>query len=243
MPRSVRSSEGALTKVLAPPSRRVRHPYHAQLTPPPPQVVVVGDASVGKSTIVTRFVGEMPADAIKEWNPSSTLGIDFRHKTIELSQLPPRVERSICPSDSSSCSSSTPLSQYGKQLEAHKAVTLQLWDTAGQERFRSIAHAFYRNAAGIVLVYDITNRRSWENVRNWAQSIDAKGDDGVIRVLLGNKSDKPRAERRVSHLEGEKLAEELGMKFFETSAFENVSCRATQLWVHADVTVCSHLRT
>ena len=182
---------------------------------------------MGKSTILTVFVGELSVDAIKEWNPSSTMGIDFRHKTIELSQLPPRVEHSIFPSDSSSCSTSTSLSLYGKQLEAHKAVTLQMWDTAGQERFRNIAHSFYRNAAGIILVYDITDRRSWENVRAWAQSIDDKGDDGVIKVLLGNKSDKPRAERRVSHLEGERLATELGMKFFETSAFENVSCRAT----------------
>ena len=53
-----------------------------------------------------------------------------------------------------------------------KTIKLQIWDTAGQERFRTITQAYYRGAMGILLIYDVTNTKSWSNVRNWVRNIE-----------------------------------------------------------------------
>ncbi len=69
-----------------------------------------------------------------------------------------------------------------------KTVTLQLWDTAGQERYRIITSSFYHNAHGVMIVYDVTNRESFENVGRWSQEVDRYLDVGV-KVVVGNKTD------------------------------------------------------
>mmetsp|Transcript_985 Transcript_985/g.2264 ORF Transcript_985/g.2264 Transcript_985/m.2264 type:complete len:206 (+) Transcript_985:52-669(+) len=98
-----------------------------------------------------------------------------------------------------------------------KTVKLQIWDTAGQERFRTIAAAYYRGAHGIVIVYDVTDESSFENVKSWMDEISKYGSDKVSKLLVGNKSDL--ADRRaIPEEDGRKLAESLGMKFLETSA-------------------------
>jgi Ras-related protein Rab-8A len=99
-----------------------------------------------------------------------------------------------------------------------KRVKLQIWDTAGQERFHTITQQYYRNAMGIILVYDVTNEESFNNIRRWAAQIAAHGADGADRMLLGNKAD--RAERVVDEAKGQALANEYGMPFMETSAKE-----------------------
>jgi len=101
-----------------------------------------------------------------------------------------------------------------------KRIKLQIWDTAGQERFRTITTAYYRGAMGILLVYDITNRLSFENIRGWNNNIEQHASDGVNKILIGNKSDWTD-KRMVTSEEGQALADELGMKFFETSAKMN----------------------
>uniref|UniRef100_A0AAY4AN69 Ras-related protein Rab-13 n=1 Tax=Denticeps clupeoides TaxID=299321 RepID=A0AAY4AN69_9TELE len=70
-----------------------------------------------------------------------------------------------------------------------KKVKLQIWDTAGQERFKTITTAYYRGAMGIILVYDITDEKSFENIQNWMKSIKENASAGVSRMLLGNKCD------------------------------------------------------
>ncbi|XP_054507129.2 ras-related protein Rab-13 isoform X1 [Agelaius phoeniceus] len=70
-----------------------------------------------------------------------------------------------------------------------KKIKLQVWDTAGQERFKTITTAYYRGAVGIVLVYDITDEKSFENIQNWMKSIKENASAGVERLLLGNKCD------------------------------------------------------
>lgn len=74
-------------------------------------------------------------------------------------------------------------------------VRLQVWDTAGQERFHAISVSYYRTAAGIMLVYDITRRRSFENIAKWLRKIDEHAKEDVIKLLIGNKCDMehPRA--------------------------------------------------
>uniref|UniRef100_UPI00358ED842 ras-related protein Rab-37-like isoform X3 n=1 Tax=Myxine glutinosa TaxID=7769 RepID=UPI00358ED842 len=96
-------------------------------------------------------------------------------------------------------------------------VKLQIWDTAGQERFRSVTHAYYRDAHALLLLYDITNRPSFENIRAWLTEIHEYAQQNVVIMLLGNKGDMT-TERVVKKDEGERLAKEYGIPFMETSA-------------------------
>ncbi|KAL7978072.1 hypothetical protein Chor_005059, partial [Crotalus horridus] len=98
-----------------------------------------------------------------------------------------------------------------------KRIKLQVWDTAGQERFKTITTAYYRGAMGIILVYDITDEKSFENIQNWMKSIKENASAGVERLLLGNKCDM-EVKRKVSRDQAEKLCREHGIRFFETSA-------------------------
>ena len=70
-----------------------------------------------------------------------------------------------------------------------KSVKIQIWDTAGQERYRTLTKAYYRGAAGIILVYDATDPVSFNNVSYWLQKIKKHGDENVEIMLLGNKVD------------------------------------------------------
>ncbi|XP_063327627.1 ras-related protein Rab-37-like isoform X2 [Pelmatolapia mariae] len=101
-------------------------------------------------------------------------------------------------------------------------VKLQIWDTAGQERFRSVTHAYYRDAQALLLLYDITSKPSFDNIRAWLTEIHEHAQKDVVIMLLGNKSDMA-AERVVKTEDGEKLAKEYGVPFMETSAKTGVN--------------------
>ena len=101
-------------------------------------------------------------------------------------------------------------------------VRLSIFDTAGQERYRTITASYYRGSQGIVLVYDITDRNSFESMRNWLEQIEQHADCHVMKVLVGNKCDLSSG-RKVDTAEGEALANEFGMKFYETSAQTGVN--------------------
>eukprot|EP00917_Polyrhabdina_sp_WS-2016_P028923 GHVP01061651.1.p1 GENE.GHVP01061651.1~~GHVP01061651.1.p1 ORF type:complete len:194 (+),score=34.32 GHVP01061651.1:459-1040(+) len=109
-----------------------------------------------------------------------------------------------------------------------KTVELQIWDTAGQERFRTITSAYYRGSMGIVLAYDITVRRSFENITRWIDNIRSNAPAEVCIILVGNKCDSDN-DRAVSVEEGQKLAEELGVSFLEASAKECINVDETFL--------------
>ena len=101
-------------------------------------------------------------------------------------------------------------------------VKLQIWDTAGQERFRTLTASYYRGAHGIIIVYDVTDRETFENVRQWMHEIERFANDTVCKVLVGNKSDL-EDRRKVAREEGEELARHYGIPFLETSAKNNRS--------------------
>ncbi|XP_068439716.1 ras-related protein Rab-26 [Clinocottus analis] len=96
-------------------------------------------------------------------------------------------------------------------------VKLQIWDTAGQERFRSVTHAYYRDANALLLLYDVSNKASFDNIRAWLTEIHEYAQQDVVVMLLGNKVDSTH-DRMVKREEGEKLAKEFGVPFMETSA-------------------------
>ncbi|XP_071455165.1 ras-related protein Rab-37-like [Hetaerina americana] len=99
-----------------------------------------------------------------------------------------------------------------------KSIKLQIWDTAGQERFRSVTHAYYRDAHALLLLYDVTNKTSFDNIRAWLGEIREYASDDVAIMLIGNKSDCSSEERAVSGENGSRVASEYGVPFVETSA-------------------------
>ena len=96
-------------------------------------------------------------------------------------------------------------------------VKVQIWDTAGQERYRSITNAYYKGAKGSLLVYDITNPKSFENLDKWLSDLKTNGDEKIYIVLLGNKSDL-ESERKITLEQGKEKAEFYKLAFMETSA-------------------------
>ena len=149
------------------------------------RLVLIGDSGVGKTAILLRFSDNM-------FNSSfiSTIGIDFRIKTIEVSG---------------------------------KRVKLQIWDTAGQEQFHSVASSYYRNAHGIMLIYDITSAESFIHISKWVTNISRNAPTNVKQVLVGNKCDVDEGKRVIEKTRGKMLAQELDMPFLETSAKSDVN--------------------
>lgn len=148
------------------------------------KLLLIGDSGVGKTCILFRFSDDAFTSTF-----ISTIGIDFKIKTVEL---------------------------RGKKIK------LQIWDTAGQERFHTITTSYYRGAMGIMLVYDITNEKSFENIVKWLRNIDEHANEDVEKMILGNKKDM--ADKRVVSTErGLAIAREHGIRFMETSAKENLN--------------------
>jgi Ras-related protein Rab-8A len=123
------------------------------------------------------------------------------------------------------------------------APVLLQWDTAGQERFRTITTAYYRGAMGILLIYDVTDEKSfnsqspgrsyspimrstnshlygWADIRTWHANIEQHASEGVNKILIGNKSDW-QDKRQITPEQGRALADEFGIRFMETSAKVN----------------------
>lgn len=119
----------------------------------------------------------------------STVGVDFKEKIIDIDQS-------------------------GKQ----KRIKLTVWDTAGQERFRTLTSAYYRGAQGMIFVYDVTKKQSFDNIDTWlaeSENYSTDTDNNIIKLLVGNKVDMPRV---VSREEASEFAESRGMLFMEASA-------------------------
>jgi len=143
------------------------------------KLLLIGDSGVGKTCILFRF-----SDDAFNTTFISTIGIDFKIKTIEIDG---------------------------------KRVKLQIWDTAGQERFHTITTSYYRGANGIMLVYDITNPKSFDNITKWIKNITDFASDDVERILLANKCDMEE-KRMISTARGHEIATQNNIKFYETSA-------------------------
>ena len=103
------------------------------------------------------------------------------------------------------------------QLDDGKTYRVQIWDTAGQDRFHAITRNYFKNAHGIILIYDVTLIESFQNVKNWIKQIKEEVTDKVSIILVGNKIDMEN-QRVVSKEEGEKMAASYGLKFYECSA-------------------------
>lgn len=143
------------------------------------KLLLIGDSGVGKSCLLLRFADDTYTESY-----ISTIGVDFKIRTIELEG---------------------------------KTIKLQIWDTAGQERFRTITSSYYRGAHGIIVVYDVTDQESFENVRNWLQEIERYANENVNKLLVGNKCDLT-SKKIVDYTTAKELGDHLGIPFLETSA-------------------------
>lgn len=98
-----------------------------------------------------------------------------------------------------------------------RTVKLQIWDTAGQDRFRSIIRGYYRGSAAALLVYDITQRDTFDHIIQWLEEVWNEAGRDIALTLVGNKADLVD-QRQVSYDDGHKLARSYGLNFIETSA-------------------------
>lgn len=143
------------------------------------KLVFLGDQSVGKTSLLSRFMYDKFDTQYK-----ATVGIDFMSKTM---YLPDRT------------------------------IRLQLWDTAGQERFRTLVPAYIRDSNVAVVVYDVTDAKSFEAASKWIEDVQAERQGQALIALVGNKCDLAD-QRVVSKEEGEEKARSVGALFKETSA-------------------------
>uniref|UniRef100_A0AAQ4P328 small monomeric GTPase n=1 Tax=Gasterosteus aculeatus aculeatus TaxID=481459 RepID=A0AAQ4P328_GASAC len=180
------------------------------------KTILVGDSGVGKTSLLVQFdQGKFIPGSF-----SATVGIGFTNKVVTVDDV---------------------------------KVRLQIWDTAGQERFRSVTHAYYRDAHGeankclstafiptvvemgrnisicfcsfckaLLLLYDITSKTSFDNIRAWLTEIHEYAQSDVVIMLLGNKTDM-NSDRAIRRDEGERLAREYSVPFMETSAKTGVN--------------------
>jgi len=115
-----------------------------------------------------------------------------------------------------------------------KRIKLQIWDTAGQERFRTITTAYYRGAMGILLVYDVTDEKSFNNIRNWIRNIEQHATESVNKILIGNKCDMVE-KKVVDSARGKALADEYAIKFLETSAKNSINVEEAFITLAKDI--------
>jgi len=115
-----------------------------------------------------------------------------------------------------------------------KLIKLQIWDTAGQERFRTIASSYYRGAHGIIVVYDVTDMSTFDNIKSWLYEVEKYASPTVNKLLIGNKCDL-KSKREVNPPTAIEFAEKFGLPFIETSAKHAINVEEAFLTMVADI--------
>ena len=95
---------------------------------------------------------------------------------------------------------------------------LQIWDTAGQERFKTVTSAYYRGADGIIIVFDQTDRESFDNVENWIEDISKYSTDEPVKIIFANKDDVKIEKKKVNNIDITELEKKTGLEVIKTSA-------------------------
>ena len=137
--------------------------------------------------------------------------------------------------------------QYKSLNINDKKIKVEIWDTAGQERFRNIAKNYFQSSHGFLLVYDISNRESFNKLNFWNEQITANAPENTKVIIVGNKNDLEE-ERQVKKEEGENFANNNKVHFYETSAKENINVSTVfellaNIIVNDDKTVINNKRS
>jgi small GTP-binding protein len=121
-----------------------------------------------------------------------------------------------------------------KQLDLDgKSVEINIWDTSGHPRYRQIAVNYYKGVLGVIIVYDITNLESFQNLNSWLNEIKNESSN-ACKILVGNKNDLEK-DRKVTFEQGKEFANQNGMKFFETSVKENNNVKEIFLTIAKEI--------
>lgn len=153
------------------------------------KVIILGDAGVGKTSLLKRYVNGVYSHQYK-----ATIGADFLMK---------------------------------ETILEGQVVQLQLWDTAGQEKFHSLGAAFYRNSECCILVFDLTDPKTFETIDTWRSEfltqLNPKDPDNFPFVILGNKCDK-ESEIKVSEQKIKAYcSSKNNISYFQTSAKDDIN--------------------
>lgn len=107
---------------------------------------------------------------------------------------------------------------YDSFVQEHngKVIEIQLWDTAGQEQYRALGPVYFRSAAAALVVFDLTNRESFNNLADWIKAFRSVGGDNTILIVIGNKCDLP--DRQIQTAEAKEWAKDHDCSYVETSA-------------------------
>jgi small GTP-binding protein len=143
------------------------------------KLVLLGESSVGKSSLVLRFV----KGQFHEFQ-ESTIGAAFLTQTVQIDDT---------------------------------TVKFEIWDTAGQERYHSLAPMYYRGAQAAIVVYDLTNKETFQKAQNWIKELQRQASPNIVIALTGNKLDLA-SKRAVTYEEAKQYADETSLLFMETSA-------------------------
>ena len=157
------------------------------------KIIVIGNTQVGKTSILSRYINNV----FSENNEYVTIGkLKLHPLIISLKGMDYMI----------------------KILEIDNIqMKLEFWDTAGQERFRSVIQQYYNDSQGAVVVFDLSNPKSFNELKFWVQQLRDFADPGVIKLLLGNKSDMLN-EKRISQEEIDKFCNANDFFYYETSA-------------------------
>ena len=155
------------------------------------KIVMIGDSGVGKSCILLRF-----ADDKFNENFYATIGVDFRFKNITIDNKSVKLQIVI--------------------IIYYYIIFIQ-WDTAGQERFKTITSAYYRGAHGVIIVYDVSDKKTFGHIKDWIEDINKYTDSNPIKLIVGNKCDLVN-EKQVTEEDKNLLKKQTGIDIIETSA-------------------------
>ena len=184
------------------------------------KIIALGDSACGKSSLTIRLCeGRFVS------HHDVTIGVEFGSRIIPVG---PPASLQLGINDPATTSPAAPQTASKKQeSKDQKHMKLSLWDTAGQETYKSITRSYFRGASGALLVFDISRRNTFDSVTSWLHDLRQIAEEGIVVVLVGNKSDLADASisgegenrRQVTKQEAEDWCKANGvMTYVETSA-------------------------
>ena len=164
------------------------------------KVLLLGDSGTGKSSLILRYTDDTFNSSLV-----SSIGVDFKVKKKEIDGKIIKIQIVSY------------ISEYNDSI-----LIFNQWDTAGHEKFRAITTSYYRGANAIIIVFDLTEQKSFLHIIEWLKHIEKYAKENVLKFLVGNKSDLVD-NRVISKEEADKFAEEHNLPYIETSAKEGVN--------------------
>ena len=184
------------------------------------KIIALGDSGCGKSSLTIRLCeGRFVS------HHDVTIGVEFGSRIIPVG--PPASHQLGINDPTTTSPAAAQRLDKGKDDKSQKHMKLSLWDTAGQETYKSITRSYFRGASGALLVFDISRRKTFESVTSWLSDLRQIAEEGIVVVLVGNKSDLADAsiegegenKRQVTKQEAQDWCKANGvMNYVETSA-------------------------